>query len=531
MPTWTSLPLPPAPIASTPMASPTRAANAKAFDLIADFKRSGWIASNETNIHWGDRNLHSGFFKTQTFQSLLYFDVSEIVPGSKILYAAVELQGLNRNNLGPTGSWTLHLLSADVANNWTKRLNQDFREATPITDIGRTLKPEDLAADQTNQFAFSPAQLTQLQQVIDNSGGVGLRLDGPTKGSDSLFTWDAGDRDPKIGVHPVLHLVVIPDQFIYVTQTPTPQNVMTAAAMVGTATEFAQRYGTATPFPRKYATTFPQMPVTPQPTPANVETVNAQAIYATAVAMTTGTFTPTPLHWVTTTPLPPVIPAQMLTLTPTFTPTPTALPPAQSASRKIPESLYNQIVFRRGPRWNPTIWVMDADGKNLGLVTDRAIYDTVVTRDAISPDGNFYLYNSADYNHPEILQIFRSDLRQPLLAPTMLTALRSGITFAPVWSPDGSKVAYTSNESGKQEIWILDLKTRIPRQITFSTDWFWNQFPSWSLDGRQMVFASDRGHAGSFTEIWLMNADGSNAQKLGDGELDSWSPVWVKWKQ
>ena len=531
LPTLTSVPMPPPPVVAAPVPSPTPGANTVSFDLIADSKQSGWVANNETTIHWSDRNLHVGLYKTQVFQSLLYFDVSNIVPGSKVLYAAVELSGLSRNNLGPNGSWTLRLLAADLSNHWSKQSNQEFRQAAPLTDIGQTLKPQDLAADQVNQFVFSPAQLAQLESVIANSTAVGFRLDGPMEGDDSLFTWDAGDRDPKIGAHPVLHLVVIPDQFIYVTETPTPQNVMTAAAMVATATDFAQRYGTATPFPRKYATMPPLMPITPQPTPVNVETVNAQAMYATAVAIATGTFTPTPLYWVTTTPLPLVIPAQKLSPTPTVTPTSTPLPLAQAAKVPISPDLYNKIIFKRGWRSNPSFWVMDADGSDLGLLTDRSVYDAVVAHDAVSPDGRFGLFNGTDPHYPDALQILRSDLSQPLSSPLALTALRSGYAFGPTWSPDGAKIAYTSNESGKHEIWILDANTKVAKQITFSPDWFWNQFPSWSPDGKQIVFSTDRGHAGSFTEIWIMNADGTNMVKLGDGIQDSWEPVWVKWKQ
>ncbi len=531
MPTWTGIPMPPPVAARTPLSIPTPPANAKEFTFNADPKRSGWFSNKETGVHWGDRNLHAGIFREQIFQTLLFFDLSEIIPGSKILFADVELVGLNRANLGSNGSWTLRLLPSDLVPNWSARPNKDFRDAAPKADISRVFKPEDLVEDRVNQFIFAPAQLTQMEEMVTNTGFIAFRLDGPAGGADSLFTWDAGDRDPKIGLHPTLRMIVVPGQYTFITQTPTPQNVLTAAAIVATATEFTQRYGTPTPFPRKYATVPPALPITPQPTPANVQTVTARAMYATAVAMTTGTLTPTPLHWVTTTPVPLVIPAQNLSPTPTATATPTPLPIPQSAKRAIPANLYNKIIFQRGPRSAPTIWVMDADGKNLGLVTDRTVYETVAARDTISPDGVFALYNATDPNRPDTLQIFRSDLRQPLLPPTTMTTLRSGIAFAPAWSPDGTRIAYSSTETGRHEIWVLDANTRATKQITFSTDWFWNQFPSWSPDSKQIIFSSDRGHHGAFTEIWLMNADGNVTRKLGDGMQDAWGPVWVKWKQ
>ena len=530
-PTVPNIPLPPPVAARTPLPMPSLAANAEVFAFNADPKKSGWLTNKETGIHWGDRNLHVGYYREQTFQTLLYFDASEIIPGSKILSARVELVGLNRNNLGSNGGWTLRLLPADLLRDWTTRPNQNFRDAQPVADVGAVLKPEDLAEDRLNQFVFAPAQLARLEEMVTKTGQIAFRLDGPASGGDSLFTWDAGDRDPKIGLHPVLRVIAVPDQYLFITQTPTPQNVITAAAFVVQGTEFAKQYGTPTPFPRKYATALPLMPITPQPTPANVETVSAQVMYATAVAMTTGTFTPTPKHWITTTPIPVVIPAQNLTPSPTATPTPTPLTIVQAAKRTVPADLYNKIVFQRGARHAPSIWVMDPDGKNLGLVTDRALYETVVARDVVSPDGAFALFNSADHNRPDTLQIWRSDLRQPSLPAQPLTALRAGIAFAPAWSPDGTKVAYVSTETGRHELWILDANTRATRQMTFSTDWFWNQYPSWSPDGKQIVFSSDRGHGGSFTELWLMNADGNVIRKLGDGSQDAWGAVWIKWRQ
>ncbi|MBI5648856.1 MAG: PD40 domain-containing protein [Chloroflexi bacterium] len=531
LPTSTNIPLPPPVAARTSLPVPTPPAHAQEFIIHADPKRSGWLTNKETGIHWGDRNLHAGSYKDQVFQTLLYFDVAAIIPGSKILYAQVELVGLNRANLGSEGAWTLRALPADLLANWTLRPNKDFRDAISKLDVGNSLKPEDLTEDRINQFIFAPAQFARVEEMINDRGALALRLDGPASASDNLFTWDAGDRDPKIGLHPTLRVIVVPSQYVYITQTPTPQTVLTAAALVATATEAAKRFGTPTALPRKFATMPPLKPITPEPTPANAETISAQAMYATAVAMTTGTLTPTPLHWVTTTPVPLVIPARNLSPTHTATPTPTPLTIAQSARRAIAPDLFNKIMFQRGPRYAPTIWVMDPDGANLGLVTERVMYETATARDTISPDGIFALFNGADQNRPDTLQIWRSDLRQPKLPPTVLTALRAGIAFAPTWSPDGTKIAYTSTETGRHEIWTLDANTRATKQLTVSADWFWNQFPSWSPDGKQIVFSSDRDHSGAFSEIWVMNADGASWRKLGDGTQDAWGAVWIKWKQ
>jgi TolB protein len=247
--------------------------------------------------------------------------------------------------------------------------------------------------------------------------------------------------------------------------------------------------------------------------------------------MTTGTFTPTPSNWVTTTPLPPFIPFANLSPSPTATPTPTRLTVLQSAIRPIPAQFFNRIIFQRGDRGNPTFVVIDPDGQNQGLVTDRSVYETAVARDAFSPEGTFLLYNAPSIDFPDTLQIWIQYQGIPTAPPQRLTWHRIGLAYAPAWAPCCNKFAYVSSETGRDEIWLFDLDAKKTQKLTTSAEWNWNQFPSWSPDSKQIVFSSDRGRPGMFTDIWVMNADGTNARKISDGIRDAWAPVWIKWKQ
>ncbi|MDJ0776571.1 MAG: DUF4347 domain-containing protein [Gammaproteobacteria bacterium] len=109
---------------------------------------------------------------------------------------------------------------------------------------------------------------------------------------------------------------------------------------------------------------------------------------------------------------------------------------------------------------------------------------------------------------------------------TGVTALTTDGTFTdeqPVWSPDGSMLAITSNRDGDNEIFIIDATDgSVIRQLT--SDAGADQRPTWSPDGSQIAWTSDRG--GDF-DIWVANADGSGVPtRLTSAGGDDTQPVW-----
>jgi Tol biopolymer transport system component len=94
--------------------------------------------------------------------------------------------------------------------------------------------------------------------------------------------------------------------------------------------------------------------------------------------------------------------------------------------------------------------------------------------------------------------------------------------FAPVFSPDGSRIAFTSDRGGNYDIYTIDLTGHDLRRIT--TNRAQDAFPSWSPDGRRLAFASNR--TGDW-EIYTTNASGSGGlvQVTHHDGVDS-LPVW-----
>jgi Tol biopolymer transport system component len=99
----------------------------------------------------------------------------------------------------------------------------------------------------------------------------------------------------------------------------------------------------------------------------------------------------------------------------------------------------------------------------------------------------------------------------------------------PAWSPDGTRIAYTSNaEDAFQDIWVMDAdgtkQTRLTVNEAFDAFPEWKWFPG----GSTIAFTSNRDAPGGLDDIWLMDADGSDPMHLTSGtavdERPDWSP-------
>jgi Tol biopolymer transport system component/DNA-binding winged helix-turn-helix (wHTH) protein len=89
----------------------------------------------------------------------------------------------------------------------------------------------------------------------------------------------------------------------------------------------------------------------------------------------------------------------------------------------------------------------------------------------------------------------------------------------PTWSPDGRRVAYTSDRSGNFDIWIQPVSDGSAMQVTSSSARDWQ--PSWSPDGHHVAFRSERDGGG----IFVVPAQGGPERRLSTfGYEPRWSP-------
>ena len=95
---------------------------------------------------------------------------------------------------------------------------------------------------------------------------------------------------------------------------------------------------------------------------------------------------------------------------------------------------------------------------------------------------------------------------------------------APSWSPDGKRIVFTSERDGNWEIYVMDADGSHPRRLTENDNF--DQFPAWSPDGERIAFMSDRDGEFAHFDIFVMDADGGNQQNLTNNPFDERYPSW-----
>lgn len=179
---------------------------------------------------------------------------------------------------------------------------------------------------------------------------------------------------------------------------------------------------------------------------------------------------------------------------------------------------------------------------------------------ALSPDGNYLAFATSQDGNSEI---YKLDTNTKALQ--RLTFHPAG-DLSPAWSPTGREIAFTSDRGGGPQIYIMSADGSNVRRLTFEGDYnaapAWSprgtwiayvcrtpdrQFklclitpdgqkrvqitsgpgvddsPSWSPDGRHLVFSST---SEGKSHIYMINSDGTELERLTSGGAQHTSPAW-----
>jgi Tol biopolymer transport system component len=92
---------------------------------------------------------------------------------------------------------------------------------------------------------------------------------------------------------------------------------------------------------------------------------------------------------------------------------------------------------------------------------------------------------------------------------------------SPVWSPDGSKIAFVSNRTGDSEIYVMNADGNDQTRLTTLNR---SYQPRWSPDGTRIVFYSRQDNNNI---VYTMNPDGSGLFPVTDPQMSADNPYWL----
>jgi Tol biopolymer transport system component len=171
---------------------------------------------------------------------------------------------------------------------------------------------------------------------------------------------------------------------------------------------------------------------------------------------------------------------------------------------------------------NGDIWSMDANGDNpTNLINDARFQESDDEDPQWSPDGSRILFmrtrgvgGSGLGYWVHVMDADGSNRRR------LVTDGDTAEENSPAWSPDGSRVAFSSFRDGNWEIYVVSVDGSGLTRLTEDEPCCGNRFdahPEWSPDGSRIYFHTDRDTNSDFThnfEIYSMDPGGSELTNL-----------------
>jgi TolB protein len=191
----------------------------------------------------------------------------------------------------------------------------------------------------------------------------------------------------------------------------------------------------------------------------------------------------------------------------------------------------SSVVYVKYDRDALELWLIDlASGQSRPLTEGGAV--NVEPR--FSPDGKRIAYVSTAYHGH--FHVFVLDLATG--AATRWTGeTKSGLPryyysafdheLSPSWSPDGRELVFVSNRGhiqGSGGLWRMKAEADADAREIHYEETNWRARPDFSPDGKRLVYASYLGRA--WHQIWLMPSEGGDVLPLTYGDFDATAPRW-----
>ena len=172
---------------------------------------------------------------------------------------------------------------------------------------------------------------------------------------------------------------------------------------------------------------------------------------------------------------------------------------------------HSRIAFVSDITGKKEIHVMDHDGYAPHRITaDR----NISLMPALSPDGSKVLYVSQKSGRWRLYEVDIYSSNRTA-APVV-----GGTVVSPAWEPGGDGYALAANVDGNQEIFHVRGDGKVLRLTRNPAD---DVSPAYSADGKRIAFTSNRGGS---PQIYVMSASGGRARRLSFGGPYNSEPTW-----
>jgi Tol biopolymer transport system component len=201
----------------------------------------------------------------------------------------------------------------------------------------------------------------------------------------------------------------------------------------------------------------------------------------------------------------------------------------------------SRVIFERtDPVGNAEIWVVNADGSGEFAITQTAEYEDWPSWSADGTKAVFtraYTENGRTYSEIVIRAVTPTAQLEPPESDTVVIrrdiAAGTFVDFKPAWSPDGSKIAFTSNMDGPYRLYTINPDGSGLARVADEPA---SGRPAWSPDSSTIAYSENR----SDGCIWVIGVTGEGSRAIAgdqctdgpvawspDGTMVAWAGGWV----
>ena len=198
-------------------------------------------------------------------------------------------------------------------------------------------------------------------------------------------------------------------------------------------------------------------------------------------------------------------------------------PPTATPDPAAPPLPGGRIAFVRVPDGQTTgpLWIIRPDGTG---ATQIAVAQQVDSLPVWSPDGTRIAYQAAENGRDQIYVVTINPDNTAGTAVLLTATQRENDNTLPAWSPDGTQVVYQSGQGANFQLYVMNADgSDRPRQIADLPPYAGH--PAWSPDGTRIAF-SGGASATQGREIYTTPPAGGPALRLTGNERDAYFPRW-----